>query len=880
MIDVLEALSDDDLSADSSIVLTYELQLPLYDGWIRRRLSAAGANIQLVFCDLGCYERELAALSTARHCGHSYAVSPVQQRGAFHPKVYLLLGRQRGRIVVGSGNATVGGLVRNAELFGQFDYDAKSDSGPHPAFAQMVGLVRTLGESASGVVGRQLERAIALAPWLELPQVTDGRSVLIAGPGRRPMLQQIDELMGDRKAKSVTVVSSSFDRRLKGLRQLASRAESDPIRCIVQPELARLDGGEVRDLGSSVRWTRFVDPYPKEKKKRRDVRAHAKLLILDCEDEELVIFGSANASRPALVDAENSEVAVAIWRPSGSTIEELGLSESLDSEDVYEILAACEWDTDEDAEPESTAVVLLGAVDEPGRLLLTLGSEQPPPGSLLEVSEGVNRPALLKLPVEAEEDGVVARVDSLVEGSKVVRLVDSAGQPLSNYVAITWRDFGEKRGSSGLGRRAQAAIGAMQDGVVLGTVLFELLSGIRGFDVVLARAGTRRRADDEEAGDDAGDDATEERSESSYYTSERPLTPEGALTGDRADLDLLASLVQPVGGMGGSSKEAGAADDDEDADDALLDEESERRSIDAKGGRASGDERKGASTLASQDSLKRASKRLARRLDAAAAAAEQLLAQLGEIEALPSQTLARQVWMAHIGAFLSGRRTVSVEGKEVLCLEPLAFASYVIRLCRALAGGKDGGLLAKLPEAAWEGPDGETLRRGLAFLWSCAVWSTAHLEQCGPKVRLGLNETLAPLIVARFVSVIRTHVSGMDDEGLTRRLPCVGDLRPGAFEESGAGLVALAELVEGWDRDSAEGDGDEAAVAAGSLVFHPALGLAPVYAAQGSNCHLIDLSRAPNTMVRKFKKFVRVVEWDGWNRQAVEPRLAQIRSSK
>ena len=70
MIDVLEALSDDDLSADSSIVLTYELQLPLYDGWIRRRLSAAGANIQLVFCDLGCYERELAALS--KHFGRCH----------------------------------------------------------------------------------------------------------------------------------------------------------------------------------------------------------------------------------------------------------------------------------------------------------------------------------------------------------------------------------------------------------------------------------------------------------------------------------------------------------------------------------------------------------------------------------------------------------------------------------------------------------------------------------------------------------------------------------------------------------------------------------------------------------------------------------------
>jgi hypothetical protein len=139
MIDVLGALGDSEVAGESSIVLSYELDLAIYDGWIRRRLANAGVGNQVVFCDLGVYERELEALSAARHFGRAYSVTPVRQVGAFHPKIYLLLGRRSGRLVVGSGNATSGGLLRNAELFGVFEYDGNANSGPHPAFGAIIG---------------------------------------------------------------------------------------------------------------------------------------------------------------------------------------------------------------------------------------------------------------------------------------------------------------------------------------------------------------------------------------------------------------------------------------------------------------------------------------------------------------------------------------------------------------------------------------------------------------------------------------------------------------------------------------------------------------------------------------------------------------------
>jgi hypothetical protein len=191
MIDVLGLLGDNDIDAHSSIVLTFSVDLPLYDGLIRRRLKNAGAVNQMVFCDLQTYQQEIVALSAARQFGRSYSVTPVRQNGAFHPKLYLLLGRKKGRLLIGSSNATLGGLLKNAEVFGLFEYDASGGTGPHPAFKESIQLIKGVATHASHVVQRQLDRALAWTPWIEQAGVSDGRTLLVTEPGYPPLLNQI-----------------------------------------------------------------------------------------------------------------------------------------------------------------------------------------------------------------------------------------------------------------------------------------------------------------------------------------------------------------------------------------------------------------------------------------------------------------------------------------------------------------------------------------------------------------------------------------------------------------------------------------------------------------------------------------------------------------
>lgn len=188
---------------------------------------------------------------------------------------------------------------------------------------------------------------------------------------------------------------------------------------------------------------------------------------------------------------------------------------------------------------------------------------------------------------------------------------------------------------------------AIHDGHLTGTILFELLDTIRDFEVIKVGIGRATK----------GNVETTTETESSqkptefFYTDAHPEEVEARhWKGDRLDLEILASLIQPLT----HSPRKGLDDDDDDEDQSKLGEEEERRRIDAQKGRVTGAEREEVAEVTSEK-LERAVARLERRLRRAADSIERSLEFLDKLKSIPPQAIARQIWMAQIGAFLCGR---------------------------------------------------------------------------------------------------------------------------------------------------------------------------------------------------------------------------------
>jgi hypothetical protein len=867
VIDVLGSLGESGLDLHSSIILTYSFDLVLYDGLIRRRLRHAGVVNQMVFCDFRKYQEQLHSLCAARQFGRSYSVTPVPQAAAFHPKLYMVLGRKGGRLLVGSGNTTIGGMLRNAETFGLFEYERGRDAGPHPAFRQCFEFIEQTSQKESDVVKKQLARARSWSPWLEVRTVSDHRTVLIGGPGRKSLLDQIRETIGGESIHDILVCTASVDRRLTALRELAALTKRGKVRCIVQPEQLQIDGQAVRRLGKTVEWRPFVDPYPREKKKRRDVYAHGKLLVFNCGDREVLVYGSANASKQAFLDTSgNTEIVVifAPWR-NGSTVKRLGLSGSLKGRDIAKELSEQTWGKEREDNAISYAVTLTAAVPTPNGISVYVAGGIVPDGTLLELFEIPGRRAILRGKVVPVADGLIVRLRNVPDNVRIAQLIEATGELLSNPVGLTWPGVASVQSSSGINARSEAAILAMQDGMLLGTVLFELLDQYRDFEVVRGRGSRSPQTTNQQ-------ESVIDRPVESFYTDAVPgdIAPT-AWTGDRTDLDLLAALVQPL--QTGMQKVKPPIDEEDEVDDSVLEEEAERREIDSKGGRATGQEKKESPNLTSTEALERASRRLRRRLDRTATAVEKALAQRKELTNIPAAGLARQIWMAQIAAFLTGREAPTSDGGLVLCLDRRHFAEFILRVCRALAGGKDGGLLHLVPKDTFGGPDGDSLKAGLSFLWTCLIFAVAeftslwansptnvHDEDEEIEYACDVWDAVPELVAARFILAVRPYCRKPDLLNIPRRLPDWDKLVEGWFGDWKLRIDHLADFIERMEKAKdipAEPVQAKSALKVGSLVLNDALGVTAL-AAMGDNrkCYLVDFSRSdeenPNNALRVF----------------------------
>jgi hypothetical protein len=773
VIDVLEELADDAIDAHTSIVLAYNVDLLVYDKLVRRRLAASGVTSQIVFCDAVPYAASLDGVDQHSRVGRAYSVTPVRVEGAFHPKVYLLLGRRRARLVVGSGNASLGGLVRNVEVFGRFDFDAEAGVGPHPAFREVFDLAKALGATALPAVRAQLARAEQWSPWLADVPAPDGRVVRVGGPGRTPLIDAIAERVRVDGVVRIVAMASSFDRRLEAVRALATLGGgAHETLVVVQPERVTLDGREVGALASAASWRTFRDPRPSKKREPRDSYLHAKLVLVETTKADHLFFGSANLSRPALLDGGNIELLIEVPPEApGTWVERLGLAESL-TDDAGPALRGLKW-TERDDDPARPPISLVGVEWSPRDGWIVALSGRIDVDVTLAIGAARGRPDAL-LPVHRRADGAFVAVAGASETARFGWLVDRTGEPASNAVALTWPEVARMRVSGWLGGRVEQAILGMKQGELLGHVLFEFLDGVPDFGVLAVaqlRQGSRERERSEE------DDAAEpDRTETSFYTdATAAVSPAVAFAaGDRSDLELLASLVQPL-----STPSRAMHDEDADEeDDEGIAEEAERRNLDVSK-TTDGSERTASTRVPTARRMRTAGRRFTRRVERAAQSLAETVDAVGDDLVIPPGLVARQVWMVFIAAFVAGRPVDTADEGEQVVVEPSVLAHFVLRCAAALAGDARGGLLRQLDPAAWATREGAALAEGLRFMVAVCAWATAWFESeyaegdrawtSGSVVAVGVHDAIPLFVFARFLAAVGVHVPDPDYDDAARR---------------------------------------------------------------------------------------------------------------
>lgn len=332
----------------SAFMTTYAFGSLAFEDIPFPKLRGAGCRNIVVLADTGMVNQAFADFGSPRFAGTSYHLIKTAVPGAFHPKITMLLGETKARLMVGSANLTALGLGGNKEQVASITWSAES---PENAkfFMSALSYFRRYVPTDDRWFSISLQRALRSSPWLRDDTFnpafsTEGMEALnlVFDRPEISILDQIVICIGDDAIERLIVVSPYWDSKLEGVARLKAGL-GDPATDILieddangfpSSELPRFSDVALFDISPNTAG-RFL---------------HAKLIIALGKEFDHVVSGSMNCTFPALMGPEfggNAEAGIYKRVARGSALDALGLSDYEGSRFEKDQLARLEETFDE-----------------------------------------------------------------------------------------------------------------------------------------------------------------------------------------------------------------------------------------------------------------------------------------------------------------------------------------------------------------------------------------------------------------------------------------------------------------------------------------------------------------------------------------------------
>lgn len=290
-----------DRQATEAMLLTFNADLSFFEARALGLCQATGARVTIL-ADAGVWDPDPRG---TRSAGRGYHLGLVSTRGAFHPKVVVVVGPKRAVVAIGSGNLTMSGWQSNAETWTVFTGDTTTAPA---ALTTVVELLDDLTGMVDPVARSGLSRTATELSALLGRSVLDDTGHRILTSFRAPILTQLPAGPVD----DVRMYAPFHDPDCAGVAAALARFQPRTATVMVQPGATVINPRALRDslAGSGARWDVVADA---EQATRTGHYRHGKIIEWTTGNERWALTGSPNLSRAALlhaVPAGNHEVAV------------------------------------------------------------------------------------------------------------------------------------------------------------------------------------------------------------------------------------------------------------------------------------------------------------------------------------------------------------------------------------------------------------------------------------------------------------------------------------------------------------------------------------------------------------------------------------------
>ncbi len=346
------------------------------------------------------------------------SISASHYKGSFHPKILLLVGESELRLVLTSGNATVGGVLANSDLIARYDFSSEFND------QRATGIIGAAFQYLRNLSGwNELARshfatAVDVHPWLNS---TTNETDFLSSPQNQTLFDRMIARAG-KDVDEIEIYSPFFDTDFAVPRKLRTLYPKIPISCWSgKSEIEVLSLNIVDELRKARVNVRGPEGLNKK-------QFHAKLIRFKRGKESLYFWGSANATRAALLLSDfNAEFLVC----EQVTNSNFHIFQSKGRGQDVTLVLRNESKIEEKSLAWSVAIVFAEIKDQ--QLYITLSNALNAPAAFIRL-HFLNE--VITIAAKAENDIVIADLRMSSFQILAVDLVSEKGVPISNMVPV------------------------------------------------------------------------------------------------------------------------------------------------------------------------------------------------------------------------------------------------------------------------------------------------------------------------------------------------------------------------------------------------------------------------------------------------------------
>lgn len=306
-------------SFNHAVICSFTFDPTFFEEYCLEKFSTLSNNGNItVFVDSNIYNEIILGPESSQpeKANLRYLLHPVSVRGIFHPKLFLLASKNKGKLIVGSANFTRSGLTSNAELIGYYEYEAEKNEEHILIFQQAFEYIQKLAQNnSSKSLDSNIQEIARDARWLIRDEESkdDSESLLIHNLEIPLWSQIIDGI--ESPVDKVSVLSRYFDGNPSFLDKIINDLNPEKIYIYTQNGVTNMTpnwlehpsvkNGRTEILICNYEDNGYLQPL------------HAKAVAIESKNECRLAYGSANFSSPALLRTSYSGNAEIMIKLSG-----------------------------------------------------------------------------------------------------------------------------------------------------------------------------------------------------------------------------------------------------------------------------------------------------------------------------------------------------------------------------------------------------------------------------------------------------------------------------------------------------------------------------------------------------------------------------------